>query len=486
MCGSNEMMTIIPMLIFDVGLIFADNVSDIRLIVTWYTSGNSNFATAMLIPFFLNVSSNIYHWWKWDSRSEKKYTWLLIFLQLWPIYRAIKLAIKIFKKLPGAEEEKKKFEAEIVTLEPYLESLPSVFVMAMAWSATRFSQSNYTAVLGDSPTQFYVTFSISVLTSTLGITKYLLKGPFRILPEKGFLNGMITCRFFFLYITIVMSVMGKVFFSVYYTYDIYTELYMRDWQQELPSHMLILQLSMLFDGSSNNITTATLYNKWSNINSTFSDDYEVWNSLTELSNFTSHQISRLNLSNDVISQMNLTTTNMQSTEHYFIPSFAIAASLIFLPQLIISIIGILPTTGPTKQCPKVISGHPQVCFLAMFTHFVIASRRLGCIAVSQDDVRKRQLILSKKLTILSMLVHIVSVAVCCFLHFVVGLYGDSLVNDVVYIIYIYCTLIIPGILLTSSFLCLGNRCCCPCCVTGCCRVYYQSPDVIHKKEMDLN
>ena len=85
MCGANKIMIILPSMIVDVGVPFMDNVSDIRLILKWYTTGHVKFAIAMLIPFLLNVTANIYHWWKWDSNTEKKYTWLLIILQLWPI-----------------------------------------------------------------------------------------------------------------------------------------------------------------------------------------------------------------------------------------------------------------------------------------------------------------------------------------------------------------------------------------------------------------
>ena len=107
MSGVTEIKSILPTLIFDITVPFADNVSDIRLILEWYISGNWKFSTSMLIPFLLNVSANIYHWWKWDSKTEKRFTWLLLIIQLWPFYRAVKLAYKMFKKIPGAEAEKK-------------------------------------------------------------------------------------------------------------------------------------------------------------------------------------------------------------------------------------------------------------------------------------------------------------------------------------------------------------------------------------------
>ena len=52
MCVSNEIMSIIPTVIFYVGVAFADNDSDIPLIIEWYTTNNWKFATAMFLPFF--------------------------------------------------------------------------------------------------------------------------------------------------------------------------------------------------------------------------------------------------------------------------------------------------------------------------------------------------------------------------------------------------------------------------------------------------
>ena len=112
-------LSILPMLVLDVALPLSDNVSDLALILRWYLSGHAKYATGMLIPFLMNVCGNIYNWWKWDSKKEKKFTWMLLILQLWPVYRAIKVIILIFKKDPHAEEAKNKFECQIAGLEAY-------------------------------------------------------------------------------------------------------------------------------------------------------------------------------------------------------------------------------------------------------------------------------------------------------------------------------------------------------------------------------
>ena len=98
--------SILPTLILDSVAPMVDQASDLALIIEWYSTEHFKFAAAMAIPFLMNVFSNIYHWWKWDSTNEKKYTWILLLLQLWPIYRAFKLVSNTYKKNPNAKKEK--------------------------------------------------------------------------------------------------------------------------------------------------------------------------------------------------------------------------------------------------------------------------------------------------------------------------------------------------------------------------------------------
>ena len=129
MCDLNLLMSALPTLIFDVAIPFSDNISDLSLIIQWYIAGHWKYATGMLIPFLMNVLANFYKWWRMDSIKEKKYTWILVILQLWPVYRAIKLIRCIYKKDPQIEEKKRLFTQDIAGLEAFLESVPSLLVM---------------------------------------------------------------------------------------------------------------------------------------------------------------------------------------------------------------------------------------------------------------------------------------------------------------------------------------------------------------------
>ena len=100
--------SIIPTLILDCAVPTIDQISDLMLIIRWYVTGHDKFASAMALPFLMNAISNIYHWMKWDSKEEKKFTWLLVILQLWPVYRALKIIYHIYKKAPNIEQEREK------------------------------------------------------------------------------------------------------------------------------------------------------------------------------------------------------------------------------------------------------------------------------------------------------------------------------------------------------------------------------------------
>ena len=56
---------------------------------------------------------------------------------------------------------------------------------------------------------FLATYIISILTSALGITKFLHNGPFAILSDNGALNGLLTWRFVLAYASVMVSLITK-------------------------------------------------------------------------------------------------------------------------------------------------------------------------------------------------------------------------------------------------------------------------------------
>ena len=120
---------------------------------------------------------------------------------------------KLYIGDPKAYEEKTKFHTELGSIEPFLESCPSIFIMTLIWAhamdASLFSDSldcnkvdsSACAVFGGSYDSFsfawfWITYAISVLAGSLGITKLLMNGPCPVLTEDGRLGGILTYPFF--------------------------------------------------------------------------------------------------------------------------------------------------------------------------------------------------------------------------------------------------------------------------------------------------
>ena len=209
------------MIIFDVVVPTVDVYSDLSLIITWYMQGHWKYASAMLIPVLLNFLATCYTWWRLEKKKDKKLTWILLVAQVWPQYRAIKVIVHVLRSHPGAEEKKKLLLRELGGLEPFLESAPSILILTVVFVhalesdgvKVRENRKNFMIVFGDGSAQgmalFFTTYAVSIVAGSFGITKFLLNGPCRVMPEGGSFGGLCTGRFILAYFAIMFTSMGK-------------------------------------------------------------------------------------------------------------------------------------------------------------------------------------------------------------------------------------------------------------------------------------
>ena len=202
-----KLMEVMPLVILNIGLPTGDVFSDILTIITLYMSEHPYFATALLTPFLFNVVFTTFSWWRIDSNKEKKWTWILLLLQLWPQYRAMKIIFKIFKGDPSYVNEKNTLERDVSILEPFLESVPTVWITTVILAKQAEPENNY--ALGKDVTIFITSFTLSVISSSIGITKFLKVGPCKIFPEGGSCLGYLTGRFMMVFIAVACSVVNK-------------------------------------------------------------------------------------------------------------------------------------------------------------------------------------------------------------------------------------------------------------------------------------
>lgn len=222
MKGPSVVGSIIPNLILDAVLPTVDSVLNLILILRWYTLGHVNYASALAVPFIINSVFNIYQWWKFDSKTEKKFTWLLVVLQLWPAYKTMNLILRLYNENKKTDEEKRKLKRPIRLLQPYLESVPSLFVLFVAiFSSVNLpgsiavSPEYYDSLIGECIILFWTKLSVAFLTSSLTLSTYLLQGPCKVIPNNANLNGMVSWKYLMAFVSTLFSLCGKLSLAAY-------------------------------------------------------------------------------------------------------------------------------------------------------------------------------------------------------------------------------------------------------------------------------
>ena len=186
----------------------------------------------MTLPLFLQFLSTSYKWVKLEKNESKRWTWILLLLQFWPQWRALRIMHLHYKKVTNAENKKQELLREITSTEPFLEAWPSIMVMILIW-APLISQSGFTVLYHTIWTPglceynpnsrnicavfsgpggvdwFFVTFIISVVTGSLGITKFLQTGPFAVLNDEGALGGILKWKFILAFLAVMLSILTK-------------------------------------------------------------------------------------------------------------------------------------------------------------------------------------------------------------------------------------------------------------------------------------
>ena len=194
---------------FDVVLPTLDVYGDASLVIPWYYQGHYAYASLMTVPMVLNYLFTTYKWWSMEKASDKKWSWVLVVLQLWQQWNAFKVMYKIYKKDDRAEEKKKRTLKELSSIEPFFESVPSILIMTGIWlyavdydlrniintvdcsnttsnTARIQYEKNWCAVFDGlgGPTWFFTTYAVSILAGSFGICKFLQNGPVAILPTN--------------------------------------------------------------------------------------------------------------------------------------------------------------------------------------------------------------------------------------------------------------------------------------------------------------
>ena len=99
--------TSFPTLLFDILLPCADTASDILMVLNWYRLGSIQYATALLIPILANYFMNWNVWWRIETKEKKKFTWILVMLNIWTQAKGLKVVMRSFQDINKAKKKKR-------------------------------------------------------------------------------------------------------------------------------------------------------------------------------------------------------------------------------------------------------------------------------------------------------------------------------------------------------------------------------------------
>ena len=173
------------------------------------------WGTMMLLPFLLNY---LICWYVWATTDKRKaVTWVAALLSFYPQYVALKIIYQIWWVNPTRGLRKKRqLERDLIQFEVFYEAVTSTLVMTyLAVRAGDGLPGSEIIVDWNNPASlnsllFFVAFSTSIITSSLGLSKNLKVGPCRILPEqKRYLGGFLSPKFILIFVACGFTLVGK-------------------------------------------------------------------------------------------------------------------------------------------------------------------------------------------------------------------------------------------------------------------------------------
>ena len=121
---------IIRHVIFGIILPTADTFSDVNFAISAFSTQNYRIGVVMILPVTANLVFNFYLWktTDFDTGKEKRFSWMLVMLNVWPQYQVLKLIASILKNDENWKERQRKIKMELSYIEPFIEAMPQYFI----------------------------------------------------------------------------------------------------------------------------------------------------------------------------------------------------------------------------------------------------------------------------------------------------------------------------------------------------------------------
>ena len=135
---AGQIFTILQHTILDILVPTVDVFGDINFAYQAFSTQYYGVGCMMMFPVLLSIIFNFYKWFStdFDTDKEKRYTWLLVILCMWPQYQVIKLLLSIChgksKVIWNAMQVK--IKTQLSFIEPFVEAIPELFISVSVFS----------------------------------------------------------------------------------------------------------------------------------------------------------------------------------------------------------------------------------------------------------------------------------------------------------------------------------------------------------------
>lgn len=207
--GSREKIKeTLTIFVLNIALPTCDVFSDLFLIIKLLKNGHSIWSVLLLVPFLLNYFLTWFLWWRIDKM--RRFSWVSAALSWYPQFCAMNV-IRLFWTNSNTEKglkKKRELEREISEFEVFCEAVVSVLVITFIIMKAQDSKDRDLLIgkyLSLDFFKFYLAYSTSILTASLGLAKCLKVGPCRVF----LLGGLCTKKFLFLVFTMGITLVSK-------------------------------------------------------------------------------------------------------------------------------------------------------------------------------------------------------------------------------------------------------------------------------------
>ena len=128
---AEHVFTTLQHTIMDILIPSSDVITDFIFAIKAFSTQNYYIGCLMMFPMLISMVFNFYKWVStdFDTEKEKRYTWVLVVLCIWPQYQVIKLLLTIFRGTPKSiwKPMQNRYRKELSYIEPFIEAIPQFF-----------------------------------------------------------------------------------------------------------------------------------------------------------------------------------------------------------------------------------------------------------------------------------------------------------------------------------------------------------------------